>query len=121
MRFSPRKLVLSAVVFSVVLLVAVVLRPATTHAQRNPPPAVAQVGSANPLPVYVVNEPPAVLPDGFNPGTTWKFTSWTVPNNLSFTATVKRTEGAWAYLTLSADSSSRWYYIPYMPGAWEAQ
>jgi hypothetical protein len=104
-----------------VVLICSLVQPGKIHAQRNPPPAMAQVGTASPLPVYVVNEPPPVLPEGFIPGSSWKFTSWTVPNNLSFTATVQRTEGAWAYLTLSTETTSRWYYIPYMPGAWEAQ
>lgn len=76
-----------------------------------------------PLPVYVVNEPPPVLPDGFVPGSAWKFTTWTVPSTLTFTATVQKTQGGWAYLTINTDTpaSSKWYYVPYMPGAWEPQ
>ena len=62
------------------------------------------------------------LPEGFVPGTSWKFTTWTLPSSLTFTATVQKTDGGWAYLTVNADpTSSRWYYIPQMPGAWEPQ
>jgi len=106
-----------------VLLLSVLLRPGKIHAQRNSPPAVAQVGPGSPLPVFVVNDLPPVLPDGFIPGSSWKFTTWTVPSTLSFTATVKQTEGGWALLTLSTDppATSRWYFIPQMPGAWEMQ
>ncbi len=110
-----------AVILLAGLLIGVLLKPAKIQAQRNPPPTMAVVGPGAPLPVYLVNDPPSVLPEGFAPGTSWKFTSWTVPNNLSFTATVQKTEGAWAFLTLSTDGMSRWYYIPYMPGAWELQ
>ena len=106
-----------------VLLLSVLLRPGKIHAQRNPAPAVAQVGPGSPLPVYVVNDLPPVLPDGFIPGSSWKFITWTVPSTLSFTATVKQTEGGWALLTLSTDApaTSRWYFVPQMPGAWEPQ
>ncbi len=106
------------------LLIGVLLRPAKINAQRNSVPAsLAQVGAASPLPVYVVNDPPSLLPDGFVPGSSWKFTTWTVPSTLTFTATVQKTEGGWAALTLSTDppTASRWYYIPQMPGVWEAQ
>jgi len=108
----------------VVVIAAVLLRPAAIRAQRNaPPPSLAQVGVNAPLPVYVTNEPPPVVPDGFLPGTTWKFTTWTIPSTLTFTATVKQVEGGWAALNLSTDppSTAKWYYIPYMPGAWEKQ
>lgn len=82
---------------------------------------MAQVGPGSPLPVYVVNDVPPVLPAGFTAGTSWKFTTWTIPSTLTFTATVEKTQGGWAFLTLATDGSSRWYYIPYMPGAWEPQ
>jgi hypothetical protein len=106
-----------------VLLLSVLLRPGKIQAQRNPTPAVAQVGPGSPLPVYVVNDFPPVLPDGFVMGSSWKFTTWTVPSTISFTATVKQTEGGWALLTLNTDppTTSRWYFIPQMPGAWELQ
>ena len=106
-----------------VLFLSILLRPGKIHAQRNPTPAVAQVGPGSPLPVFVVNDLPPTLPDGFIPGSSWKFTTWTVPSTLSFTATVKQTEGGWALLTLSTDppATSRWYFIPQMPGAWEMQ
>jgi hypothetical protein len=105
-----------------VLFLSLLLRPEKINAQRNPAPAVAQVGAGSPLPVYVVNDNP-VLPDGFVPGSSWKFTTWTIPSTLSFTATVKQTEGGWALLNLSTDSptTSRWYFVPQMPGAWQMQ
>src|SRR5271165_1081435 len=106
-----------------VLLLCGLLRPEKIHAQRPAAPAVAQVGAGSPLPVYVVNEPPPTLPSGFVPGSSWKFTTWTLPSTLTFTATVKQIEGGWAELTLNTDppATSKWYYIPQMPGAWEAQ
>jgi hypothetical protein len=106
------------------LLIGVLLRPGKIQAQRNSPPAsLAQVGVSAPLPVYVVNDPPSLLPEGFVPGSSWKFTTWTVPSTLTFTATVQKTEGGWAALTLSTDppTASKWYFIPQMPGVWEAQ
>ena len=119
--FRPVPLVALA---ATVLLAGVLLRPAKIQAQRNsPPPALAQVGPAAPLPVYVVNEPPALLPEGFVPGSSWRFTTWTTPSTLTFTATVQKTEGGWAALTLSTDppAMSKWYFIPQMPGVWERQ
>jgi hypothetical protein len=105
-----------------VLLIAVLIRPDKIEAQRNSPPAVAQVGAASPLPVYVVNDLPPTLPEGFVVGSSWKFTTWTVPSTLTFTATVQKIEGGWASLTVSTDpTTARWYYIPQMPGAWEPQ
>jgi hypothetical protein len=118
-KFSVRQLPL---LLFAVLLLSVLLQPGKIHAQRNSTPAVAQVGPGSPLPVFVVNDLPPALPDGFVPGSSWKFTTWTVPSTLSFTATVRQTEGGWALLTLSTDSAtSRWYFIPQMPGAWEMQ
>lgn len=107
-----------------IVLTAMLLRPVAIRAQRNAPPAsLAQVGVNAPLPVYVTNEPPLRVPDGFVPGSSWKFTTWTIPSTLTFTATVKQVEGGWASLTLSTDppTTEKWYYIPYMPGAWEKQ
>jgi hypothetical protein len=106
------------------VLIGILLRPATIRAQRNSPPAsLAQVGPAAPLPVYVTNEPPTVVPEGFVPGSTWKFTTWTIPSTLTFTANVKQVTGGWAELNLSTDppTTDKWYYIPYMPGVWEKQ
>lgn len=106
------------------VLIGVLLRPAAIRAQRNAPPSsLAQVGIAAPLPVYVTNEPPSVVPDGFVPGSTWKFTTWTIPSTLTFTATVKAVEGGWAELNLSTDppTTAKWYFIAYMPGVWEQQ
>jgi hypothetical protein len=104
------------------LLIAVFLKPDKIHAQRAAPP-VAQVGPSSPLPVYVVNENPPVLPEGFTPGSSWKFTTWTLPSTLTFTATVQKVSGGWALLTTSGSSaeSPKWYFIPQMPGVWEQQ
>lgn len=107
-----------------VVFTGVLLKPWKVRAQRNGVPAsLAQVGAANPLPVYVVNDLPPLLPDGFVPGSSWKFTTWTVPSTLTFTASVQKIEGGWAQLTLSTDppTTSKWYYVPYMPGVWEMQ
>jgi hypothetical protein len=112
-------LVAAAAVF-----IGVLLRPATIRAQRNSVPAsLAQVGAASPLPVYVTNDPPSVVPDGFVPGSTWKFTTWTIPSTLTFTATVKEVQGGWAELNVSTDppTTAKWYYLPIMPGVWEQQ
>jgi hypothetical protein len=109
------------IVFAV-LLVVLLLKPEKIRAQPKAAPVVAEVGVGSPLPVYVVNELPPVLPEGFVPGTSWKFSTWTLPSSLTFTAVVQKTEGGWAYLTVNADpTSTRWYYIPQMPGAWEPQ
>jgi hypothetical protein len=120
---TPKFSVQQVALILLALLISVLLRPEKIHAQRNSAPAVAQVGPGSPLPVFVVNDLPPALPDGFKPGTSWKFTSWTVPSTVTFTATVQKTEGGWAFLTLSTDAqtTSRWYYIPQMPGAWEQQ
>ena len=105
-----------------VLLVFALLKPGQINAQRNSPPPTASVGSGSPLPVYMVNEPPALLPEGFVPGSTWKFTTWTTPSTLAFSATVQKIEGGWAFLTVNGDApAARWYYIPLMPGGWEEQ
>ena len=122
-RLSARQLPL-VLLAAAALLIGVLLRPAKINAQRNSVPAsLAQVGVGSPLPVYVVNDLPPLLPEGFVPGSTWKFTTWTLPSTLTFTATVQKTEGGWAALTLSSDAPtmSKWYYIPQMPGVWEAQ
>jgi hypothetical protein len=122
-KLSVRRLPLIAVAVAA-LLTGVLLGPGKIHAQRNSTPAsVAQVGVASPLPVYVVNDAPLLLPEGFVPGSSWKFTTWTVPSTLTFTATVQKTDGGWAALTLSTDppTAAKWYFIPQMPGVWEIQ
>lgn len=108
---------------SVAVLLTLMLNPQKTRAQQKGPAAAAEIGVGTPLPVYVVNEPQPRLPDGFVPGSSWKFTTWTVPSTLTFTATVQKIDGGWAYLTVNTDTpaSSRWYYVPFMPGAWEPQ
>lgn len=105
------------------MLITLLLNPAKTRAQQKAGTAVAEVGASSPLPVYVVNEPVARLPMGFVPGSSWKFTTWTIPSTLTFTATVQRVDGGWAYLTINTETpaATRWYYIPQMPGAWEPQ
>jgi len=117
-KFSAQQMVL---ILLAAVLLAVLLKPGKIDAQRSPAFPVAQVGPASPLPVYVVNDFPPTLPDGFVPGTSWKFTTWTLPSTLTFTATVQKTEGGWAFLTVSTATTPRWYYIPQMPGAWEPQ
>jgi hypothetical protein len=104
------------------LLILVLFKPAPIAAQRKDPPPVAQVGPGTPLPVYVVNDFPPALPAGFVPGTSWKFTQWTTPSALTFTATVQKTEGGWALLALSGNAAApQWYFVPQMPGGWEPQ
>ncbi|MGA2181872.1 MAG: hypothetical protein ABSH47_02475 [Bryobacteraceae bacterium] len=92
-------------------------------AQRNAPfpQQVAQVGPGYPFPVYVVNEPS--IPDEFVPGSTWRFTTWTVPNSMTWSARVEKVSGSWAYLTVQENeqSTSGWYYLPQMPGRWQKQ
>jgi len=82
---------------------------------------VAQIGPLAPMPVYVVNE--ATVPDDFTPGSTWQFTTWTIPNAFSWTATVERVSGGWAFLnvTQNGQTVSGWYYIPNMQGFWRRQ
>jgi len=83
----------------------------------------AQIGTNSPLPVFVTNPvPPIPLPDGFVQGSRWRFTTWTMPSAITWTATVNRTSGAWANLTITAEdrgTHTRWYYVPAMPGSWE--
>jgi hypothetical protein len=106
---------------AVLLLVPIALVVASqadrTHAQ-----STAQIGTASPLPVFVTNTPP--LPDGFVPGSRWRFTTWTTPSVFTWMTTVNKTSGAWANLTVRNEdgtTSSRWYYIPGMPGSWDPQ
>lgn len=105
------------------LVIGLLLKPAKIEAQRNPPIPVAQVSAGSPLPVYVVNDQRPLLPQGFIAGSSWKFTTWTTPSTLTFTANVQKVDGGWALLALSsaADGKPNWYYVPYMPGAWEPQ
>jgi hypothetical protein len=70
----------------------------------------------------MVNDLEPRLPEGFVTGSTWKFTQWTTPSALTFTATVQKTEGGWALLALSGNSAPpQWYFIPHMPGGWQLQ
>lgn len=103
------------------LLICVLFGTGKMRAQRATAPAVAQVGPGSPLPVFVVNDPPVALPEGFVPGSSWRFTTWTTPSTLTFTATVQKTEGGWALLKLASDAKPHWYFVPQMPGAWDQQ
>src|SRR6185312_10226684 len=117
-KLSVGRASLSALTLSLLGLLAV---NETMRAQRTAAPAVAQVGPGSPLPVFVVNDSPPRLPEGFTPGSSWRFTTWTVPSTLTFTATVQRTAGGWALLRLSTDPTPHWYFVPQMPGAWDPQ
>ena len=103
------------------LVLCVLIGTVNMRAQRAAAPPVAQVGPGSPLPVYVVNEPAPALPEGFVPGSAWKFTTWTIPSTLTFTATVEKTDGGWALLKLATDATPHWYFVPQMPGVWDQQ
>lgn len=120
LKISPQRF---AIVLLAALLIGVLLKPGKVEAQRNPNQPVAQIGLGAPLPVYVVNDQPTALPDGFVAGSSWEFTTWTTPSTLSFTATVQKTAGGWALLSVTSGGQTKasWYYIPHMPGAWEMQ
>ncbi len=122
MRMTTRRLSTTALALVLLaFLAALLVRPGKVQAQRDPPTTVAQVGAGSPLPVFVINDLAPGLPGGFVPGTSWRFTTWTVPSNLSFVVTVQRTVGGWALLITTTDPKPRWYYIPQMPGSWEQQ
>ena len=112
----PRLLLIIGAALVAILAVYGAQRSNTPSAQQ-----VAQGGVGSPLPVYVVNEPS--IPDDFVPGSTWRFTTWTVPNSMTFSARVDKVSGSWAYLTVqeSEQSTSGWYYLPQMPGLWQKQ
>jgi hypothetical protein len=102
------------------ILLAIAAISYIAQAQRSENPAQISVGA--PLPVHVTNLP--TLPEGFTPGSHWRFTTWTTPSVLTFTATVNRTSGAWAHLSVrneSGGAGSGWYYIPQMQGSWQPQ
>jgi hypothetical protein len=103
-------------------LLALVMLAIILQAQRTYAQSTAQIGQTSPLPVFVTNAPS--LPDGFSAGSRWKFTTWTTPSVFTWTTTVNSTSGPWAYLTVRYEdgtTSSRWYYVPAMPGSWEKQ
>jgi hypothetical protein len=84
----------------------------------------AQIGTNTPLPVYVTNPPgEMLLPEGFVSGSQWRFTTWTTPSVITWTARVNQTSGPWANLTITGEdrSTTRWYYVPAMPGSWERE
>src|ERR1039457_1429377 len=73
------------------ILAALLFRPEKVRAQRDSPPAVAQVRAGSPLPVFMLNDLAPGPPSGFVSGTSWRFTTWTAPSNLSFIVTVRKT------------------------------
>src|SRR3954470_7394966 len=78
----------------------------------------AQIGTNAPLPVFITNPREVLtLPEGFVQGTRWRFMTWTMPSVLTWTATVNKTSGPWANLTITDDraTTTRWYYVPAMP------
>jgi hypothetical protein len=106
----------------VLALLALGLLGVILQAQRGQAQATAQIGNTSPLPVFVTNTPP--LPEGFTAGSRWRFITWTVPSVITWVATVNSTSGPWAHLTVRTEdgnTSSRWYYVPAMPGSWEKQ
>lgn len=79
------------------------------------------LGKDSPLAVFVTNASDR-LPEDFVRGSRWRFTTWTVPTALTWTATVNATSGGWANLTITGDdriTTTRWYYVSAMPGSWE--
>jgi hypothetical protein len=107
-----------AVLSLVLMTVALFSSTAPTQAQ-----STAQIATNSPLPVFVTNNT-MQLPEGFVPGTHWRFTTWTTPSVFTWMTTVNKTSGPWANLTVRNEdgtSSSRWYYVPGMPGSWDRQ
>lgn len=91
---------------------------------QNQPPAPARISANAPLPVFVTNSTGVqLLPEGFVPGSRWRFTTYTAPSVLTWVATVNKTSGPWANLTITEQQGSRtqWFYIAAMPGSWEPQ
>src|SRR5688572_490254 len=104
------------------LLTFVGISALVSQVTPTPVQPTAQIGTSSPLPVFVTNTPP--LPEGFVQGSRWRFTTWTTPSVLTWSATVNKTSGPWANLTVRYEdgaTSSRWYYIPGMPGSWDQQ
>jgi hypothetical protein len=118
---KPQLLHSKALLIAGALLVVIVALYGAQRSYTPGPQSVAQVGPGSPFPVYVVNEPS--MPDDFIPGSTWQFTTWTVPNAMTWTAHVEKVSGSWAYLTVqtNAQSTSGWYYLPRMDGFWQKQ
>jgi hypothetical protein len=96
-----------AMILFAALLLAAFLKPENVKAQRGAPPTADAY----------------LLPERFFPGSAWRFTTWTVPDNLTYTVIVQRTYGGWALLkrTDTPDARPRWYYVPQMTGSWEPQ
>jgi hypothetical protein len=109
-------------IFCMLLAVAVLLCTAQTYSSQ--PQSTAQIGQSTPLPVFVTNEGNSLLPEGFIPGSHWRFTSWSAPSTTSWIGTVQATTGPWANLTIRTQdgtTTTRWYNVPAMPGGWEKQ
>lgn len=107
----------------VVLAIAIAFQFGRVQAQT-PERTPAQISVGAPLPVFVTNSPGIqFLPEGFVPGSRWRFTTYSAPSVLTWVATVNKTSGPWANLTITEQQGSRtqWYYIAAMPGSWEQQ
>lgn len=114
MPLSPR--------LSIAIALLLVMACAATWVHRVQAQSYAQVGIGSPLPVFVTN--PDRLPEGFVANSRWRFTTWTIPTVVTWTAAVNKTSGGWANLTISGTdqiTTTRWYYVPAMPGSWERQ
>lgn len=106
----------------ILTVTALTMFAAAFAAQRSQAQSPAQIGSSSPLAVFVTNTP--ALPEGFTAGSRWRFTTWTAPSVITWTANVNKTSGPWAHLTVRTDdgnTTARWYYVPAMPGSWEHQ
>jgi hypothetical protein len=105
------------------LLIAVIVVALTSQLSQTHAQSTAQIGAASPLPVFVTNNT-MELPEGFVQGSRWRFVTWTTPSVLTWVVTVNKTSGPWANLSVRTEdgtTSSRWYYIPGMPGSWDRQ
>jgi hypothetical protein len=103
------------------LLAALVCAADTMNTQTQP---TAQIAQSTPLPVFVTNQGHYLLPEGFVPGSRWRFTSWSGPSTISWIGAVQATSGPWANLTIQANdgtTTTRWYNMMALPGGWEKQ
>jgi hypothetical protein len=109
-------------VYCILLALAALLCSAQTFSSQTQ--TSAQIGQSSPLPVFITNEGYCLLPEGFVPGSRWRFTSWSAPSSLSWIGTVQPTTGPWVNLTIQTHdgtTTTRWYNVPAMPGGWEKQ
>jgi len=113
---------LAAVLLAGIAATLLLTRGTTVSAQSPVTPATVALNA--PLPVFVTNpQTQLALPTNFHPGTRWRFTTWTSPSQIDWIGTVERVSGPWALITinLNGNTTARWYYVPAMPGSWEAQ